>query len=198
MKKSLTLALALIALAVLSGFGLAQEARQAQGLEARQVQGPPLPCPNSRHVTLQATTPSANMADFPTKCSAGFEQNLNGSTPDRCYIHTFNVPMPSEFCCQCVESQKNSLTIRYSALVPGPVGSSSSYNDTVAIYPGGLSVTRLYPLGSPVTLGQTGTKTIPLTCAMLKNNPLRLSILGQDDTKFTSATLELDLCCVRK
>lgn len=185
MKKSLTLGLVFAALAVFSVFSLAQEGRQAQRPQA---------CPVPRHVTLSATTPSANTADFPTNCSAGFEQNLNGTTSNRCYIHTFDVPIPSEFCCQCVESKKNFLTIRYSALVGGAVGSSSSYNDSVGISP--LSGTALYPQGTAVTTGQTGTKTIPLTCAMLKNKPLRLSFLLQDDTKVTSATLDVDLCCV--
>jgi len=45
-------------------------------------------CPTPRHVTLTASTPSANMADFPTNCSAGYVQNLGGITINRCYIHT--------------------------------------------------------------------------------------------------------------
>ena len=153
-------------------------------------------CPIPRHVTLTATTPSANTADFPTNCSAGFEQNLGGTTPNRCFIHTFDLPIPSELCCQCVESKKNFLTIRYKALQGGPVNSPSSWNDSVAIYPGGLSATMLYPQGAAVATGQTGTKTIPLTCAMLAHN--RLSFLVQDDTSVTSAKLDVDLCCVKK
>lgn len=156
----------------------------------------PLQCPTPRHVTLTASTPSANMADFPANCSAGYEQNLGGGTPNRCYIHTFDLPTPSEFCCQCVESKKNFLTIRYKALQGGPVNSPSSWNDTVAIYPGGLSATKLYAQGSAVATGQTGTKTIRVTCAMLAHN--RLSFLVQDDTSVTSATLDVDLCCVKK
>ncbi|HSS76521.1 MAG TPA: hypothetical protein VLV54_07210 [Thermoanaerobaculia bacterium] len=44
-----------------------------------------------------------------------------------------------------------------------------------------------------VTTGQTGTKTIRLSCDMLKNN--RLSFLLQDDTSVTSATLHVVYCC---
>jgi hypothetical protein len=44
-----------------------------------------------------------------------------------------------------------------------------------------------------VTTGQTGTKTIPLNCDMLKNN--RLSFYTQDDTSVTSATLHVVYCC---
>jgi hypothetical protein len=153
-------------------------------------------CPTPRHFNLTASTPSANMADFPSNCSAGYEQNLGGTTINRCYIHTFDLPVPSELCCQCVESKKNYLTIRYKALQGGAVNSSSSWNDSVAIYPGGLSAMKLYPQGSAVATGQTGTKTIPITCAMMAHN--RLSFLVQDDTSVTSATLDVDLCCVKK
>jgi hypothetical protein len=153
-------------------------------------------CPVPRHVTLTASTPSANMADFPANCSTGYEQNLGGTTPNKCYIHTFDLPISSDLCCQCIDSKKNFLTIRYKALQGGPVNSASSWNDTVAIYPGALSAAKLYPQGSAVATGQTGTKTIPITCAMLAHN--RLSFLVQDDTAVTSATLDLDLCCVKK
>lgn len=155
-------------------------------------------CPVPRHVTLTASTPSANMADFPTNCSAGYEQNLGGTTINRCYIHTFDLPVPSELCCQCVESKKNFLTIRYKALQPGSA-ISTSVNDQWNILGSPGAHGWLYDSGTaPVTPGQTGTKTIPVTCAMLKNNPLRLDLLVEDDTSVTSATLDVDLCCVKK
>ena len=157
--------------------------------------GTPLQCPIPRHVTLTATAPSANMADFPN-CSAGFEQNLGGTTPNRCYIHTFDLPIPSELCCQCVESKKNFLTIRYKALQPGSAGSPTSANDTWGIIGGPSGPLYVPPVGGGPPWQRT--KTIPFTCAMLKNNPLRLSFLVQDDTSVTAATLDVDLCCVKK
>jgi len=153
-------------------------------------------CPVPRHVTLTASTPSANMADFPTNCSAGYEQNLNGTTPNRCYIHTFDLPVSGELCCQCVESKKNFLTIGYKALQPGPPNSSSSANDTLTIIGGGSWPLYVPPAGGGPPWQRT--KTIPVTCAMLKNNPSRLSVVVQDDSAVTSATLDLDLCCVKK
>jgi hypothetical protein len=147
-------------------------------------------CPVPKHLTLTATNPSVNTADFPTNCSAGFEQNLNGTTPDRCYIHTFNVELP-ELCCQCIESKKNFLTIRYTALKGQPGNDQWNILGSSGVHG------WLYDNGtSQPPPGTTGTKTIPLTCAMLKNKPLRLSILLQDDSSVTSATLDVDLCCV--
>ena len=60
---------------------------------------------------------------------------------------------------------------------------------------GGKVVPGTYqPLYSgAVTTGQTGTKTIPLSCDLLKNN--RLSFYVQDDTAVTSATLHVVYCC---
>jgi hypothetical protein len=65
----------------------------------------------------------------------------------------------------------------------------------VAIYGGGSVVagTSQSLYGGVVTTGQPGTKTIPLSCDMLKNN--RLSFLVQDDTSVTSATLHIVYCC---
>jgi hypothetical protein len=154
------------------------------------------PCPTPRHVTLTASTPSANMADFPANCSAGYEQNLGGTTPNRCYIHTFNLPVSGELCCQCVESKKNFLTITYKALQPGPPNSPTSANDTWGIVGGPSGPLYVPPVGGGPPWQRT--KTIPVTCAMLKNNPLRLSFAVQDDTSVTSATLDVDLCCVKK
>jgi hypothetical protein len=86
------------------------------------------------------------------------------------------------------------LTIHYTANQNG-APTSGAGNDTVGIYSGGAIVTgtsqALY--SGIVTKGQTGTKTIRLTCDMLKNN--RLSFLVQDDTSVTSATLHVVYCC---
>jgi hypothetical protein len=156
--------------------------------------GPAAQCPIPRHVTLTASTPSANMADFPANCSAGYEQGLGGTTPNRCYIHTFDLPIPSELCCQCVESKKNFLTIRYKALQPGPPNSPTSANDGWGIIGGPSGPLYVPPVGGGPPWQRT--KTIPVTCAMLAHN--RLSFFVQDDTSVTSATLDVDLCCVKK
>jgi hypothetical protein len=102
----------------------------------------------------------------------------------------FSVELRPE--CRCLSGE---LTIRYNALQGGPAGSPSSANDTVGIYSGGSIVpgTSQALYSGAVTTGQTGTKTIRLSCDWLKNN--RLSFLVQDDTSVTSATLHVVYCC---
>ena len=158
-------------------------------------------CPNPRQINLTHNTGAATpvLADFPTTpCSAGFEPDFGKNQPDRCFRHTFSFPPPTELCCQCVEGRGNTLTIQYKALVGGPVGSSSSVNDTIAFYSGGSVVSgtsqKLYT--GAVTKEQVFTKTIPLKCSWLTNN--RLSFLVQDDTSVLSATLKINTCCVKK
>src|SRR6185295_17065976 len=163
--------------------------------------GAALQCPVPRHVHLTAPLPAAgtpNSADFPTGSPPCVPNTFGGTSSDTCFRHTFTLPVPSELCCQCVESKKNTLTLRYQALVAGPHGSATSGNDNVGFYSNHQYIAGtsqdLYPGGA--TKGQIVTKTIPLRCSWLANN--RLSFNIQDDTSVLSATLDVDLCCVRK
>ncbi len=120
--------------------------------------------------------------------------NWNGTQINQHFRHTFTFP-PGELCCQCVESKRNVLTLKYKALQGGPAGSSSSANDGVAIYSNGSALLSQSLYSGAATTGQLGTKIIPLKCSWLANN--RLSFAVQDDTSVMSATLDVDLCCVR-
>lgn len=194
MKKSLTLAFAFVALAGLTGTGVAQEARQALGPQPH-----PVPCPIPRHVHLTAPLPvvaTPVAADFPIAPVVLLEPNFGGTTLNRHFRHTFTFPSPSEKeCCQCVDG-KNTLTLRYKALQGGAAGSATSVNDGVAIYSNGIAVSSQSLYSGSVTTGQLGTRIIPLKCSWLANN--RLSFAVQDDTSVISATLHVDFCCVRK
>jgi hypothetical protein len=196
MKLFPTLVLAIVALGILPGPSAAQEERTALSQPVPPIELCPKPS-RQQAINLTASAPSPatpTAADFPTSsCSAGWESNFGGTTSDRCFKHTFTWKAPGPEC-RCLAGE---LTIRYKALQGGPAGSSSSANDTVAIFSGGTVVPgtsqALYSGSGAVTTGQTGTKTIRLSCDMLRNN--RLSFLVQDDTSVTSATLHIVYCC---
>jgi len=161
--------------------------------EARVPQ-PAIPCPWSPHIHQTAqgkATP--NLLNFPKgPCSAGFEPNFGGTIPNRCFRHSFTWK-PATECWQCMGG---TLTIKYEALQGGQQGSSTSANDTVTIYSNGSAVTTQPLYSGTVTTGQVGTKTIQLKCEWLTKN--ECDFLIQDDTKVTSATLDVDYCCLRK
>jgi hypothetical protein len=198
MKSFLIPALIFVALGFPPSPGAAQEERTAVPQPAPPIELCPKPS-RQQSINLTASTPSLatpNPADFPTSsCSAGWESKFGGTTADRCFKHTFTWKVPGPEC-RCLSGE---LTIQYKALRGGPAGSSTSVNDTVAIYSAGTNGGAVVPgtsqalYSGAVTTGQTGTKTIRLTCDMLKNN--RLSFLVQDDTSVTSATLRVAYCC---
>jgi hypothetical protein len=188
------LILAFVALCILPNLGKAQEERRVQSDAISPIQL----CPKgSQQQVINLTAPppvtaTPYLPDFPTtSCSAGFEPKFGGTTADRCFRHTFTWKTPGPEC-HCLSGE---LTLKYKALQGGPAGSASSANDTVAIFSGGSVVagTSQALYSGTVTTGQIVTKTIRLTCDMLKNN--RLSFLLQDDTAITSATLHVVYCC---
>jgi hypothetical protein len=191
MKKALTLACAFVALGLLLSLSAAQEERKGESV------GPVGRCPQpfQKHIDLTAPPPlqaTPYLPDFSTSpCSAGWEPNFGGTTINRCFRHTFTWKPPSAEC-RCLSGE---LIIKYKALQGGPVGSSTSVNDTMSLASGGSGIpgTSQTLYAGAVTTGQTGTKTIPLNCDWLKNN--RLSFAVQDDTSVTSATLHLVYCC---
>jgi hypothetical protein len=98
---------------------------------------------------------------------------------------------PKGDCCQNVSG---SLTVRYRALSGGAAGTSSSANDSMALFYNGTNVGGQMLYSGAVTTGQVGTRTFALTPAMLAN--YRVSFLVQDDSTVISATLRVDACCV--
>lgn len=196
MKKLLTVVLGLIVLATFTSLSVAQE--EKKGLPEPGGPSPIIkqcPRPDQPHtITMTAPPPvvaTPYTADFPAH--QPIEPNFNGTTANRWFEHTFNWTAPGQGC-RCLSAE---LTIRYKALQGGAsVISSDAGNDTVGIYSGGSLVPgtgqRLYTT-FPFSAGQPGTKTIRLSCDMLKNN--RLSFLVQDDTSVTSATLHIVYCC---
>ncbi len=156
-------------------------------------------CPVPMNVNLTAPPPTAATPyapDFPPPPSppSGIEPNFGGTVIDRHFRHTFTWKPLTE-CCQYLQG---TLTFTYKALSGGKSATSSDAgNDTWVIYKGTSVLASGKVYGSfPFSPGTTGTKTIPLTPAMLTGD--RLSFLVQDDTSITSATLNVVACCVRK
>lgn len=155
----------------------------------------PIMCPAPMHINLTAPNPVAATpftADFPS-VSAAVEPNFGGTTINRHFRHTFRWK-PITKCCQYL---RGTLTLKYKALSRGQSSrSSDAGNDAWNIYKGGtrLGGGKIYT-SFPFPAGTTGTKTIPLTPAMLAGN--RLSFFVQDDTSITSAKLTLSACCVK-
>jgi hypothetical protein len=157
---------------------------------------PVLVCPRGqRQQTITVTAPppvaaTPYLPDFPSACSAGWEPNFGGTTINRCFRETFTWKAPAQ--CHCLSAE---LTIHYKALQGGAAGSSTSANDDVAISSGGSVVpgTSQRLFSGNVATGQTGTKTIRLSCDWLKND--RLSFFVEDDTRVDSASLQVAYCC---
>lgn len=158
-----------------------------------------IPCPIPMNISLTAPPPVAATpfaADFPT-ASVVLEPNFGGTTRNRHFRHTFTWK-PTTECCQYLSGK---LTLQYEALSDGQSATSpDAGNDGVTIYKGGSALPPSQPVYPPpkfpVSAGQTGTKTFPLTPAMLTGD--RLSFAVQDDTAVTSAKLEVVACCVRQ
>ncbi|MBI4573034.1 MAG: hypothetical protein HY713_07070 [candidate division NC10 bacterium] len=195
MKKILALAFALVVMAVFAGLGAAQE--EKKGFPALPRPGPTpaegLACPSPMFVSI-ANPPTATpyAPDFPTPVPP--LTNFGGTQTDKHLRHTFTW-RPAGECCQYMSGK---LTLQYRALTGGQSATSlDAGNDGVSVFSGGAVLLSLPVYTSfPFSLGQTGTKTIPLTPAMLTNN--RLSFAVQDDTSVTSVKLEVAACCVRK
>jgi hypothetical protein len=194
MKPLWTLASALVVLSLLSGAAAAQTGRAV--VEKPPIQ-PTARCPltfRQQAINVMAPPPAATtpvVTDFPASCGTAWEPDFGGSTVNRCFRQTFTWKPPGPQC-TCLSG---TLTLHYKALQGGAAGSSSSANDTVAIYSGGSVVpgTSQALYSGNVTTGQTGTKTIQVSCNILKND--RLSFLVQDDTSVTSASLQVVYCC---
>lgn len=193
-KLVLSLAIALTAL-VLRGSGVAQEAQEAQENQEARIAPNAIPCPLPVPKSLKFPSPGATLPvaatpylpDFGnTKCSAGYEPKFGGTTSDRCLRHTFTWK-PETACCQ---NMSGTLTITFKAI-------AGADNDQLVIYSNGAAVGPGRAIYSgPTTVGQTVTKSFPLTAAMLANN--RCSFLVQDDTSVLSATLDVVTCCLRR
>lgn len=185
------LVLVLIALAGFTSLGTGQE--EKKGLPEQEAVGRTPLCPDPRYINLTAPPPQAATpytADFaPGPASL---MDFGGDIPDRQLRHTFywrfNTP-----CCQELSGK---LILQFRSIQGGGSATSSDAgNDKVYIFSNGVNLLA-QPLYTsfPFSSGQTGTKTIVLTPAMLTNH--RLSFLVQDDTSVISAKLKLVVCCL--
>jgi hypothetical protein len=153
---------------------------------------PPGPCAHPITQTFSISQPQAvspNLADFPTKCSNGWQTKFGQGGADKCLRHTFTWKLKPG--CQVLSGK---LTIVYKANYAGP---QYANNDTVAIYSNGTAVpgTSQNLYSGTVIVGQQKTKMISLTAAMLSSG--HLSFLVQDDTTVVSATLQTTQCCLK-
>lgn len=189
--------LTVVALAALifSGVVSAQEPAERPISEAAK---PVIRCPVPMQISLTAPPPGVATplaADFPLPPSppSGVEPNFGGTQINRHFRHTFTWK-PTTKCCQYLQG---TLTLTYKALSGGQTATSpNAGNDKWYIFKS-ATVMASGPLYAsfPFPAGQTGTKTIPLTPAMLAGD--RLSFMVQDDTSITSAKLDVAACCVR-
>lgn len=158
-----------------------------------------IPCPIPMSITVTApppTTATLVTSDFPSSLPSNYviEPNFGGTTANRLFRHTFRWKSPTE-CCQFL---RGTLTLTYKTLRGGASATSpDAGNDTWAIYKNGTALAsgKIYT-SFPFSTGQTGTKVIPLTPAMMSGN--HLSFLVQDDTSVTKATLKITACCVER
>lgn len=181
MKKLLTLALALVALAVFTGLGAAQE------------------CPNPiSNVTINVGTP--NQTDFSAVQWGASRAGLNDSGRDKHFLGTFPWRPPSK-CCQITRA---TLTVTMKANSAGSSATSSDAgNDAIHVMNAGSPVppySGAVYTSWPFKAGQPATKTWNLTGAALTKieNGGGLSFLVQDDTMVQSATLVLGGCCLAR
>ena len=109
---------------------------------------------------------------------------------DKAFGHTFRFDPKRSDCCALTGGI---LTIKIKALVSGP-GISTSVNDGMHVYVGGVSKAARTPWTSGVHAGDLQTMTIPLAAADLSTG--LVSIYFEDDTAVLSADLEVDWCCL--
>ncbi len=167
MKKLLSLALALAALAAFANLGAAQEERRI-GLPVGGI-----PCPS------------------PTPINPMVAQNLGPAGHGQNGQYTFQRPPQLGQCCQCL---RGALILEFKALMAGTSNATSDAGNDKWYTPGQSGF--LWP-NSPFPVGQTGTKTITLNPADLKAMCSgTFTIKWQDDTAITKATLQGQACCV--
>lgn len=115
----------------------------------------------------------------------------NQTAADKQFGHTFRFNPKTKECCMWTSGL---LTLHLKALVGG--SGSTSANDGVNVYVGGVRIGVQTPWTSTVVTGATTTMTFPLTANNLASG--FVSFYVQDDTAVVSAELDLKGCCIRR
>lgn len=159
---------------------------------------PPPACPEPIHLKLDANTPDLFSGDF-TPGMLSHYAGLNDPSPNKPYLHTFQWTPRHRCCCQITQAL---LTVHMQANQSGSSHTGSDAgNDGISVLYNGAVVTPyagyIYP-NTSFPAGQTATTTWNLQGAALANINAsnRLTFYVEDDTRVTSATLELFGCCL--
>jgi hypothetical protein len=178
---------ALLVISLAAAVASAQEVRPTTGQVA-------CPFPFTMHLSAGPSGPAAPiLSQFP----AGIRPLIGGSVwsqtaADKQFGHTFRFnPMTKE----CCAMTGGTLTLHLKALVSGP-SKSTSVNDGVNVFVGGVAIGGQTPWTQSVVAGATTTITIPITANNLTSG--FVSFYVQDDTAVISAALDLTGCCVTK
>jgi hypothetical protein len=152
------------------------------------------PVPITVHLSVGPSGPAAPvLSQFP----AGIRPLIGGSVwnqtgADKQFGHTFRFNPLTKECCAMTGG---TLTLHLKALVSGP-SKSSSVNDGVNVYVGGVAIGGQTPWTTSVVAGATTTIHIPITANNLTSG--FVSFYVQDDTAVVSAELDLTGCCIRR
>jgi hypothetical protein len=169
-------------------------------------------CPKPVALTLTATTPYVENADFTATQLGAPRAWLNDPVPNKSFLYTFRWTQDQK----CCEITRAVLTVRMKSNQQGQsLHDSWAGNDGIAImhmqsvvlpYSQAVYGSFAAPVaGSPAVTypfpaGQPSVKTWTLTGATLNNLNMnrRLSLYIQDDTMVQSATLQIWGCCLSK
>jgi hypothetical protein len=155
-------------------------------------------CPRPIALTLTATTPYVFNGDFTAAQLAAPRAFLNDPSPNKSFLYTFQWKR-EQSCCEITSAI---LTVKLRANQGGMSKTSSDAgNDGIALMRLGSTIPPFsQPVYSswPFNTGQTVTKTWILTGLALShlNATGRVNVYEQDDSAVTSATLQINGCCL--
>ena len=152
-------------------------------------------CPHPITVHLSAG-PSGPATPILSQFPANVRPLIGGSVwnqtaHDKQFGHTFRFNPLTKECCAMTSGL---LTLHLKALVGG--SGSTSANDGVNVYVGGVQIGAQTPWTSTVTTGATRAMTFNLTANNLTSG--FVSFYVEDDTAVISAELDLTGCCITK
>jgi hypothetical protein len=164
----------------------------AMGQEVRKP-GPPVACPHPVTITISAgsAAPTPDLSQFPAGTSVAGSV-WNQTMANKHFGHTFHFPAPPKECCVMTSG---TLRVTLKALQTGSKGSSSSANDGVNIFSGGVSVMGQTPWPNGAVAGATTTLSFTIPASVLATGEVNLYV--QDDEAVVSATLVLTGCCLK-
>ncbi len=157
-------------------------------------------CPAPFKTRVSASDYSVLQSEMPEQWKPG--NGLNGTKRDTFYAHTFYWKTQGG-CCSCCQMTSATLNVTFRALSSGrsPSSSDAGNDGFYVVTTNGANVAAgvngTGPVWSnhPFSAGNTVTKTVVITNPDILNSG-HLSILVQDDTAITSASLSIVGCCV--